>query len=525
MKNYSTQHDMVNLFQFKEDRKVAVVRANPQYCSTAPFDPSNQFPEYEGVVGKQDNSAYRAIRETFFVLGYDVEHFGTSLWNPLGHLIKPGNTVVVKPNWVCHKNLGDRAYGLKDTDSLITHGSVLRAVLDYVCIALKGSGKVIVGDAPIQNADWKELVIISGAGKIIDSLQHHFPKIKFELRDFRLECAVVRANRIVGKTRRNIDAENYIEVDLNEESMLIPLMSDQEYSFGVANYPKHRMNFAHSVDRNVYLFPRDVLEADVFINLPKVKTHLKGGITCALKNLVGLVGMKDYLPHFCFGSPKQGGDEYPDGNWLWDLRWCFAHKEWDHDSGPLKLFLWAAGRMCDIGLRILYRYPCDYYSVGGGGWFGNDTLWRTILDINRAFFYYDRTIGAIRPNPFRSIRYLAIADGLVGGHKESPLCPTPNKLGFVFAARNPVALDSVMAELIGFDIYKIPQIYQAFLIDKLPLALFQPEEIEVIGLDGVKMIKDIYANKIFIPCEPSHGWRDHIEYNVDKNSNDQKGYL
>lgn len=503
--------DIPNLDRVLEDRRVAVAQAEARYCSKPPFDPSDHFPEYYGPLGEEDNPAYRGVREAFCALGYDDEHFGTSLWNPLCHLINPGETVVLKPNWVNHKNLGQRAYGLTDTDCLITHGSILRAVLDYVCLALKGSGRVIIGDAPIQNADWKELMRITGAHEITNSLQQRFPKIKFEVRDFRLEHAIVRGNRIVGKTRRKIYA-SYIEIDLKEESLLFPLISDGEYSFGVANYPSHRMVYAHSISRNAYLFPRDVLDADVFINLPKIKTHLKGGITCSLKNLVGLIGMKDYLPHFRYGSPKQGGDEYPDSNWLWYLRWWLAHKEWERDSGAIKLFLWDLGRVVGLGLWKLYGYPRDYYSKAGGGWFGNDTIWRTILDINRAFFYYDRSSGTIQPKPLRSPRYLAIVDGLTAGHRESPLCPTPKKSGLILMGTNPVAIDSVMAALIGFDISKIPQISRGFSIDKFPLALFNPDDIDIVGLDEVIKIKDIYKKKIFIQCEPSHGWTGHIEY-------------
>lgn len=502
---------MVSMIQVLQDQRVAMVRAEPCYCSTPPFDPSERFPENDGPVGKQDNPAYRAVREVFHALGYDEKHFGTSLWNPLGHLIKPDNIVVVKPNWVCHKNLGDLAYGLTDTDSLITHGSILRVVLDYVSIALKGSGKVIVGDSPIQNADWEILIRIAGASEVIDTLQHRFPEIRYELRDFRLEHAIVRGNRIVGKSRKICDIEDYIEVDLKEASLLTPLMADQEYSFGVANYSKHKMKYAHSCDRNVYLFPREVLEADVFINLPKVKAHMKGGITCALKNLFGIIGMKDYLPHFRFGSPTQGGDEYPDGNWLWDLRWWIAHEEWELDSGPVKSLLWSLGRFCGFGLWMFCKYPRDYYSTTGGGWFGNDTLWRTILDINRAFFYYDRSIGTVLPNPSRSIRYLAIADGLVGGHKESPLCPTPKNLGIVMAAGNPVALDTAMAAIVGLDICRIPQVHKAFAIDRFPLVKFQPDDIEIFGLNDVTRIKDIYAKKMYVPFEPSRGWKGHVE--------------
>jgi len=494
------------------ERRVAVVRTEPEYPRLPPYDPSERFPEYEGPVARGDNPAYRGVREALHALGFDPHHYGTLSWNPLSEIIHPGDTVVVKPNWVCHRNHGERAYGLTDTDSLITHGSVLRAVLDYVCLALKGKGKVVIGDAPIQNTDWEALLQLAGAREILESVRDRFPGVAVEVRDFRLEHALVRGERIVAKSRREPHPDAFREVDLGERSLLVPLMREGHYAFGVANYPRTRMIRAHSPNRNLYLFPREVLEADVLINLPKVKTHMKAGITCALKNLIGINAMKDYLPHFRFGSPRRGGDEYPDGNWLWDFRWWLAHKEWERDSGVIKLLLWIAERAAGLGLQVLYRYPRGYGSVAGGGWYGNDTLWRTILDINRAFFYYDRGKGRVEPNPLRSIRYLAIADGVISGHREGPLSPTPLKTGWIIASMNPVAMDTVVAALFGFDFKKIPQVREAYNIKELPLTSFQPEDIQVVGLPGITSIKDIYTKKAFVPAEPSMGWRGHVEY-------------
>ncbi|SFB14008.1 DUF362 domain-containing protein [Selenomonas ruminantium] len=39
-----------------------------------------------------------------------------------------------------------------------------------------------------------------------------------------------------------------------------------------------------------------VLEADVVISLPKPKTHRFGGVTAALKNMVGINANKECLP-------------------------------------------------------------------------------------------------------------------------------------------------------------------------------------------------------------------------------------
>lgn len=50
---------------------------------------------------------------------------------------------------------------------------------------------------------------------------------------------------------------------------------------------------------------RDILEADVVINLPKLKTHQMMGLTCAVKNLFGaVVGMRKPSLHLQAGSDK-----------------------------------------------------------------------------------------------------------------------------------------------------------------------------------------------------------------------------
>ena len=43
---------------------------------------------------------YEAVRETYLRAGLDLERHGTPDWNPLGDLIAPGETVLLKPNLV-----------------------------------------------------------------------------------------------------------------------------------------------------------------------------------------------------------------------------------------------------------------------------------------------------------------------------------------------------------------------------------------------------------------------------------------
>ncbi|ORJ60443.1 DUF362 domain-containing protein [Geothermobacter hydrogeniphilus] len=51
---------------------------------------------------------------------------------------------------------------------------------------------------------------------------------------------------------------------------------------------------------------RDILDADVIINLPKLKTHQMMGLTCAVKNLFGaVVGMRKPRLHLQAGADKE----------------------------------------------------------------------------------------------------------------------------------------------------------------------------------------------------------------------------
>jgi uncharacterized protein (DUF362 family) len=497
-----------------DDCTVALVREAPRYNSNPPYHPSEGFPEWPGGPRQEiDNPAYRGVRQVLIALGLDAANFNTSSWNPLKMFIKPGNTVVLKPNFVSHRNILER-YGLTDTDSLITHGSVIRAVMDYAARALGGDGRIIIGDCPVQGTIWSKIVELSGLKVIADYFRKAFPGVAVTVKDYRLATARVVGGSVRERIVRENAKDEYYEVDLKERSLLIPLM-DGICEFGVSQYPRHRMRRAHSRTTNKYLFPKDIMKADVVINLPKLKTHMKAGVTIALKNLVGINGHKDYLPHFRFGGPESGGDEYPDLNWLGNLAAWFTHQEWERDWGAAKLALIYLAGGCGLMYRKLAGLrPLDGF-VDSGSWYGNDTLWRTVLDINRAFFYFDNDREAIVDEVVQNRKYMAIVDGLIVGEKESPLAPSPRACGLMLGGFNPVAVDAVGTAMLGFDTRKIPQIYKAFETQVLPLVRFTEADITVRGPLGVRSIQDIYREQVYLKCRPSRGMVGHIEYEGD----------
>lgn len=500
----------MSLDQNLMDARVAMVRQSPEYAVVPPYEADEDYPEWPGrEPGREFNPAYRGVRAALAELKLDEQRFGTPAWNPLGGLVAPGGCVMLKPNLVNHRNTGDRLYGLTDTSSLITHGSVIRAVMDYAALALHGHGKIIVSDCPIQGADWQAVLSLAGLPACAARLRVLFPGLTIEFNDNRLVTAEMRATRMLGQADQRDENDGYELIDLGDRSLLLPLMRPG-VEFGVAQYPRWRMRSAHSPHKNLYLFHRDYLYPDLLINLPKLKTHMKAGFTGGLKNLVGMVGHKDYLPHFRYGSPHSGGDEYPDGTWLWNLYWQAVHWDWELKRGSQKQavqFLVKVLRACQ---RVLGA-PDDFDTIGGGGWSGNDTLWRTILDVNRAFFYFNRENRQIEDHVTWRGNYLAVMDGLIGGHRESPLSPTPVEAGVILAAQNPVALDAAAVTLIGYDLQKLPQLREAFRPMPLSLVNFLPSDVRLMGLGSIKTLDDLSRSGLVQKFEPSQGYRGSLE--------------
>lgn len=51
-----------------------------------------------------NNQVFRSIRKLLIQLEFDKENIDTLNWNPLSDIIKPGNTVLLKPNLVKHES-------------------------------------------------------------------------------------------------------------------------------------------------------------------------------------------------------------------------------------------------------------------------------------------------------------------------------------------------------------------------------------------------------------------------------------
>ena len=275
------------------DKKIVIVKHDSyEYYRESPFRPSSRYPEtpFEEISSLGVNRIYPMVREGFKIMGYDEEHYGTEEWNPLGEIIIPGNTIVVKPNMVMDVN--HNAAG--GTDCLYTQPSVVAAVLDFVIIALKGKGRIIVGDAPMQECKFDRLVEERGYLQLIKYLQDKLKgtEISISLVDFRELRSIVKDGIHYSVTDRYAySGEGAEVVDLGDDSEFAGMNKYELDKIRITNYDPAILKEHHNAKVNEYKVSREILSADVIINMPKPKTHRKGGVTIALKNLVESVSL------------------------------------------------------------------------------------------------------------------------------------------------------------------------------------------------------------------------------------------
>jgi uncharacterized protein (DUF362 family)/glycosyltransferase involved in cell wall biosynthesis len=424
--------------------KPLVYQVDGGYGSCAPFHPPLEWPELKrlGCRSSGDNPLYKAVRGLFSRLALDTAHAGGEEWNPLGRWIRPGMRVVIKPNWVKHE-FGETV----GRNAVCTHASLLRVLIDYALIASGKDGAVAVADSPLLGADFPRYRRQSG----IDILEEHYRALGAPVRflDLRLDWAEIDDHSSYIKKRHRLhgDPEGYAIVDLAENSRLVPFGEGSR--FGVTDYRADNTSNHHGGGRHRYCISRTVLSADVLINVPKLKTHLKTGMTGALKNLIGINCSKDYLPHYRLGDPVRGGDEYPDGSPFSRAGTLLRARL--QERGPQ--WIWNAARRLS---RRINRGALDAKPllVQGGGWHGNDTLWRTVHDIVTIAREIDPD-GSRRavPRPM-----LTFVDAITCGEGAGPLTPVPKDCGVIVFGEEPGPIDIVCAMMMGFDWRRIPML-------------------------------------------------------------------
>lgn len=424
--------------------KISIIRNDQAFYpdKETNFRPRTAYPEYifPSDLSDRENYAYEMIRAGLHMLGLDRENYGTEKWNPLKHYVHPGDNVLIKPNMVLHFNSSGGG-----TDCLYTNPALVAAMVDYVLIALEGKGKIVIGDAPVQECVFDTLVKNSGYDILVDFYRRK--NIDVSLVDYRNV-----------KTQER-DGLHYLQEDEGNRGIIVKLDDGSAFSdvpeehlrkLRITNYDPRILQKHHYGEVHEYKVAEEVLNADVIINMPKPKTHRKAGVTISLKNLLGINTNKEFLPHHTVGSYEEGGDAYRKTN---------QYLEMANNVLDIKNMLVHEGETALASLanqlyeKLRAKKACEEYWEGS--WYGNDTIWRTILDLNTILFYADKN-G--RRQETRQRRMFIAGDMIVSGEEEGPLEPTPTYPHSIVMGDDPVLFDMAVCSLMGFDYQDIPSI-------------------------------------------------------------------
>lgn len=451
------------------------------YCSDSPFDPSEIYPEMKFIRNTDEkNKVYAIVRELFRDLRMDKQNIGSLNWNPLKEIIQPGDKVLIKPNLVIHNHyLGkDALYGS------VVHASTIRPIIDYAYKALQGKGTITIADNPVESAEFSSLMEFTGIRAMTDELQ----KRGYEgLRLIDLRPKVLKESKS-GKfyyESQTGDPLGYVTIDLGKDSMFSELDKGTDihyYTLADSTIdhidPKcvreSLTDKYHNPKRHEYIVSKTVLDADVIINISKMKTHCKAGVTLSLKNMIGITYMKECMPHHRPGPPPEG-DSFP---YYPPAHYVASKKLYKKLRETIQVHRVP-------GFRALRNYMQKKGVLIGqhiehGNWKGNDTIWRTILDLNRIAIYADKQ-GIMHDTPQRKI--FCIVDGIVAQQGDGPMAGEPVNASIIFGGFNPVLVDALAVKSMGIDYGMIKTIAKADEIKKLKLMPDGPIDLSLPDID------------------------------------------
>lgn len=412
--------------------------------------------------------------------------------------------ITIKPNWVKHAEHGEFPI-----EALVTDPRLIAAVIDECIERYPSLERIRVGDVPLQSCDWSTLREQAGIADLERRYGGH-PRVRITFHDLRRERFRLVNGFMELESDTPGDPLGYQEVVLDATSMLEEV-SHNAANFRVSDYDPKATVSVHRTGHHRYLVSGTVLDADLFINLPKLKTHQKSGVTGALKNLVGVNGSKAHLVHHQKGRPSEGGDEFPETTSRVVLLQSKLREALQKRSRIVFRLLkmpWELYKRL-TGLRTVATREALKGSVyvGAGSWYGNDSIWRMVYDLNVIIRYARRGETTLADRPQRVA--VSIMDGIIAGEGNGPLQPLPVDAGVLLASENPFLVDFAMARLMGFDWRKIPLLSFHDRHADREIGDFDPGAVEVVrdgercvGIDCVPVIHE------FVPAP---GWRGHIE--------------
>lgn len=499
-----------SLKSYYSNLSVSIWQGTTSYCNIPPFNPHQSYPEYAlNMLCDHDNPAYEGVRVCLKTLGLDSANYGTASWNPLGDIVKPGDVVVIKPNFVLSRhNTGGNIY------AVITHPSVIRALVDYVYMAIKGEGCIVVADAPQMECNFNELLQVTQ----LTSIQElYLSKYGFEiqildLRDFWLDIDNNKGSTLaLTKQRKDLNGDPFgsVIVNLGKQSAFYGLPNLKKI-YG-ADYNRKETIEHHHDDIHKYVISKTVMNADVVISVPKLKVHKKVGVTLNVKGLVGINTNKNCLVHYTLGAPEEGGDQFPSR--------ILSQRESLMIKGQRMLsdiLLAKQNPVLDsvyVSLSRIYKYFIKpwYGSVDpsksimdGGDWWGNDSAWRMVVDLYHISLFADLN-GKLHDTPQR--KFFSIVDGIVGGENNGPLISDSKYAGVIIAGFNPLIVDIVCTGIMGFNYNKLKWI-KHLNNDKYF------SDIKNVNILSDKLFSNVLksSNK-YLGFKPHPGWDGYLENN------------
>ena len=403
--------------------------------------------------------------------------------------------VFIKPNMVINPWKGEEDSWI----ATVTNSSIIEAAL--ICLKNKAKGPlhIIVGDAPMARSRHEITLKLIGIEKIIE--KYNSPEFTISLIDIRDWYWKYVGEMCVSRKKLKGDPQGVKLVNLYSDSCFLS-KDNKEYE---AFDDVHPVSEFHNDKDNIFSISASVLDCDLFINLPKMKTHRIAGMTCAMKNLVGINSNKNCVPHNTVGTDGQGGDACQQN----DPR---AKDEMKGFGGKVRRLLRKKNPIvnyCFVPVKWVYdKLHKGKETIGYGMWYGNDTIWRSIVDLNRIIMYADKN-GIMHDEVQR--KYLCIADAIISGEGEGPLHPAPIETDLLLVSDNPVAIDLTAAEIMGFDYKKIPSIYMALNKEmRWKLADFTYEDFST-ELDGQTVPIEKLHERFSYHFKATSGWAGHIE--------------
>jgi len=375
-------------------RAQAAKQPFPKVPNAVVWDPTvSTYPivrEVEAFV-RERSRVYAMVEKALMLLNRDAPE------NPLSSVVKHGDTVVIKPNWCSqHK------FPLP-----ITHPSVIVPIADYACKA--GAKKIRIVEAPMtitRAGKWFWGPLFVNVQALVAMLQRAHPDVEFSFQDGNDDKFTWVD---VGKFSE-LNAYRVEDLDHDGHTGFM-----HDVFFGV---PDSKGYNPKRYRRGLYAIANSFLDGDVFINVPKLKTHSWTGVTVALKNLMGLNlrSTMHFLPEEAQRDLKQlaEGRESP----MRDV------PHFHRTNKP-----WAEVPLKKQGIE-------------------NDILWRSLADLNKIILYADRN-GVMQNTPQR--RNLVVVDGIIGTDRNGPVSSSVVQSSLIVAGTDPVKVDATCVDCIGWN--------------------------------------------------------------------------